>query len=211
MSDAEKTEKATPERRRKAREEGQFARSKDGTQVAAALTVLSVAIIFFEPAYGAAHTLIRSCFSLHADPAYVIRESLALIAMTAIAPAALGALSALGIGFAQAGVKPDMGLIAPKMSRLDPISHIKSIFSLRKAVLETLLTLGRVGIVGTVTVLTLRESMPVLISLTHAPLEEGAKAALTVAATIAKKSAGVLLVLSLADYVKAKIQLETSL
>ena len=39
-SDSEKTEEPTPERRRKAREEGQFARAKDAGNIAASVLVM---------------------------------------------------------------------------------------------------------------------------------------------------------------------------
>ena len=40
QDDSEKTEEATPERRKKAREDGQFPKSKDAGAVAASLAVL---------------------------------------------------------------------------------------------------------------------------------------------------------------------------
>ena len=211
MSDADKTEKASPERVRKARAEGQFARSRDGTQVAAALAVMGLIFAGFPTAYHAVRTLFRASFSLHGSFHAFAQEAMQTMLVIVAAPACAAALAAIVVGTAQAGFRPNMDLIAPNFGRFTPLSHLLQIISWRSAGLETIFTIARVAVVGGVTVLTVKESMPTLVVLCHADHAEAASAALTVSALVAKKSAGVLLVLSVADYVKSKLQTARSL
>ncbi len=212
MSDlGDKTEAATPERRRKAREEGQFARSRDATQVAAGSAVLFLVFSAFPSVFGQLKSFCASCFSLRDDMTAVSHQALLSIVLLAVAPAALAAAAAIAVGFAQAGARPNIDLIMPKMSRLSPWSHLARLVSLKAMVVDTSLTLARVAIVGTVTYLTIKESMPTLVLLVHTHHAVAAGTAIAVVASVAKKSAIVLFLLSIADYAKSRWELEKNL
>lgn len=212
MSDlANKTEAATPERRRKAREEGQFARSRDATQVAAGSAVLLLVFSAFPSVFGQLKSFCAACFSLTNNMTAVWHQSILSIVLLAVAPAALAAIAAIGIGFAQAGMKPNLDLVMPKASRLSPGAHLARLVSLKSAVLDTSLTLARVAIVGTVTYLTIKESMPTLVVLVHTHHAVAAGTAIAVVAAVAKKAGIVLFLLSVADYAKSRYELEQSL
>ena len=198
MSDtSNKTEAATPERRRKAREEGQFARSRDATQVAAGSAVLLLVFTAFPSVFGQLKSFCASCFSLTNNMTAVSQQALLTIVLLAVAPAGMAAAASIAIGFAQAGARPNLDLIMPKLSRLSPWSHLARLVSLKSAVLDTSLTLGRVAIVGTVTYLTIKESMPTLVVLVHTHHAVAAGTAIAVVAAVAKKSGIVLFILSL--------------
>ncbi|HET9934275.1 MAG TPA: EscU/YscU/HrcU family type III secretion system export apparatus switch protein, partial [Polyangiaceae bacterium] len=62
-SDSDKTEDATPERRRKAREEGQFPRAKDTGAVAGTLAILLVMSAMGPTFWGLLSSFCRRCFS----------------------------------------------------------------------------------------------------------------------------------------------------
>jgi flagellar biosynthetic protein FlhB len=212
MSDfGDKTEAATPERRRKAREDGQFARSRDATQVAAASAVLFLIFAAFPPVFGQLKAFCQSCFSLTSNMTAVSHQALLTIVLLAVAPAGLAATAALGVGFAQAGMRPNLSLIIPKASRLSPMSHLKRLVSLKSMVLDTLMTLSRVAIVGTVTYLTVKESMPTLVVLVHTHHAVAASTAISVVASVAKKSGIALFLLSALDYAKSRWELEKGL
>lgn len=212
MSDlANKTEAATPERRHKAREEGQFARSRDATQVAAGSAVLFLVFSAFPSVFGQLKSFCGSCFSLTNNMTAVSHQALLSIVLLAVAPAALAAAAAIAVGFAQAGARPNLDLIMPKLSRMSPSSHLKRLMSLKSTVLDTSLTLARVAIVGTVTYLTIKESMPTLVILVHTHHAVAAGTAIAVVAAVAKKSGIVLFLLSAADYAKSRWELEKNL
>ena len=61
--DSEKTLEATPERRKKAREDGQFPRSRDAAAVAASLAVLAGLMVFQKQLGAELRELASACFS----------------------------------------------------------------------------------------------------------------------------------------------------
>src|SRR5215831_13373705 len=117
--DTSKTEKATPERRRKAREQGQFARARDAGGLAATLAVMLLVSAAGPAAAARVHDFAMRCFRepfdvVHHDLGGLsarLFETLGLVVLPVAAAATLGALV---IGFAEAGFHPKLDLAFPK-------------------------------------------------------------------------------------------------
>lgn len=174
--DTEKTEEATPERRRKAREEGQFPRAKDTGAVASTLAVLLVM-----GAFGAQMStiLIQFLTDCLRNPTQLVQGDLRTLAhnlMTTIGIvtlplAAAAAVAAIAAGVLEGGFEPRLELAAPKWNRLDPSGKLGQMFSPKSTATNMGLTLGRVGLVGVVTFLIVRSNFGDLIKLSRAPIE----------------------------------------
>jgi flagellar biosynthesis protein FlhB len=132
MADESKTEKASPRRRQKAREQGQVPRSRDLTAgLAAMIAVLCCA--WQLPNFAAAwRSFFRQALAAATgDQRPVLDWHVALPVFRAVGiTAGLGWLVAVVAGFAQGGFVFAPSALAPDWKRLDPASHIEQLFSL---------------------------------------------------------------------------------
>jgi flagellar biosynthesis protein FlhB len=133
MADQGKTERASPRRRQKAREQGQVARSRDLTAGLAAMT----AILFCAwqmPAFaGQWRGMLRQELeqaATHPDQVIPVwRNAIGLFRGVALA-AAMSWVVGTAAGLAQGGVVFAPSALAPNWSRLDPANHVAQLFSL---------------------------------------------------------------------------------
>ena len=134
--DPSKTEKATPHRRQKAREEGQVAKSQDIPIAASLLIVFLLFLIYIPYAYKKLQEIFIILFS---DPLFHIPQNdygiLQLIIeylINLILPVFL-ALLVIGIvsNVSQVGFLFTLKPMTPKIEKLNPISGLQRIFSLK--------------------------------------------------------------------------------
>jgi flagellar biosynthetic protein FlhB len=201
----DKTQEATPERRRQAREEGQFPRAKDTGAVAA-----SVALLLGLSALG--DTLVAELrnFALHcfrdtssvANAGFdVIGHQAAITLVGIIGPVAtIAAIAAVAAGLWEAGFNPQMELALPKWERLDPISRLGQLFSPKAAAASTTLALARVGAVGFVGYRIVQSELPKLERLSTARLSDAALATAEALSRLCLWCTLVLAVLTALDY-----------
>jgi len=128
-----KTEKASPRRRQKEREQGQVARSRDLTAGLAAMTAV-VFCAWQMPAFaGDWRSLLRQELNMaatHPDQFVPVwRNGLTVFRGVALA-AAMSWLVATAGGLAQGGVVFAPSALAPNWKRFDPASHVQQLFSL---------------------------------------------------------------------------------
>src|ERR1700688_4784127 len=133
MADGSKTEKASPRRREKAREEGQVARSRDLTAGLAAMTAV-VVCAWQIPAFATEwRGLLRQLLEIRVTPPDQLvpawRRSIVVFHGVALAAGLSWVVGTMG-GLAQGGIVFAPKALAPKFSRLDPASHAKQLFSL---------------------------------------------------------------------------------
>src|SRR6185503_19759630 len=150
---ADKTEKATPQRRRKAREQGDFPKSRDAGGLAATLAVLLAHGGLGPPAMLKLWAFATRCFSdpfdlVGRDPSPVVVRTSAVLASLAVPGAICAALAGVAVGFAQAGFHPNVDLVLPKPERMDPFGKLKSMFAPSTALFELLQSIVRVVVVG---------------------------------------------------------------
>ncbi|SMC09301.1 flagellar biosynthesis protein FlhB [Nitratiruptor tergarcus] len=134
--DPDKTEKATPRRREKAREEGQVAKSMD-IAISASLITVFLTLLFYIPfAFERLYKIFIHFFSdpLHNIPEYnyaIIYEIVKDLAILLLP--IFGLLLIIGIfsNVAQFGFLFTFKPLIPKLEKIDPISGLKRIFSLK--------------------------------------------------------------------------------
>ncbi|WP_281951152.1 flagellar biosynthesis protein FlhB [Nitrosophilus kaiyonis] len=134
--DPSKTEKATPRRREKAREEGQVAKSQD-IPISASLLVIFLFLIFYFPfAYDKLYSYFTYIFSnpihlLISQNKITLQETFKILAILILPPF----LTLLLVGFisnvAQFGFLFTLKPLTPKLDKLNPISGLQRLFSLK--------------------------------------------------------------------------------
>jgi len=202
----ERTEEATPKRKREAREEGNIARSVD---FGGALVLLGGTIACW---LAAAYMLSRGGRMLVAvlgDP-HVAREtdareaiaSLAEVGLAAVLvmlPVVLGAWgTALLAQLTQVGLVLTPKALQPKLERLDPIKGAQRILGIRGLVKVGLDT-AKVALVAVLGAVTIAQYLPTLIGLPAAGLRAGLTVAASIVLDMAIRVAVLLLVLGLID------------
>jgi flagellar biosynthetic protein FlhB len=173
--DSEKTQEASPERRRQAREQGQFAKARDTGAMAATFAVLLAIGGFGDSLMIRMRDFSLHCFrdlgALSGDGLDVAGREAALTLLALIVPI-IGAAAVAGVaaGLWEAGFHPNLELAMPKWERLDPLSKLQQLFSPKQATASMLLSLGRVTVVGVVAYLVIDRELPRLERLTTARL-----------------------------------------
>lgn len=202
MADQSKTERASPRRRQKAREQGQVARSRDLTAGLSAMT--SILVLAWQiPAFaGEWRGLLRRGLNLAAArPEQIMPAWRDLIpALRAVGLAmGLGWVMATASGFAQGGVVFAPTALAPNWSRLDPTSHVEQLFSL-PALSRLLKSLLPTSIIVYLAVGVLTRDWMILPALLHASRTGLAAFAASRMYELAWKGSLVLLVWAAVDY-----------
>ncbi len=211
-----KTEDATPERRRKARDEGQFPKAKDAGAVVASVAALLVAAAMSDTYLQTLRELtIQSLddpFNLvRGDPALLGRRVGEALALLVIPTAIAAAIGATAMGFVEAGFHPRLELAAPKWSRIDPLSKMKQLFSPSQAMVNIALSLGRVAVVAGVAYAVLAGAFPVLTRLARAGLPAAAAELVGVAMRLAIWASVALAVLAVLDYAHSRFKHEKNI
>jgi flagellar biosynthesis protein FlhB len=163
--DSEKTEDPSPDKRKTARDEGQFARSKDAGAVAASVAVLLV----MNGTWGDLASALREfCLMCFRDPQLLVRGDITVILeqslkvlLLACMPIGLFACAAgVAAGFAQAGFHPNFESLEPKFERLEPMGKLQKLLSPKEGLVNVFFSLLRVGLVGLVAYWVLKQEFP---------------------------------------------------
>jgi len=173
--DTERTEDASPERRRRAREEGQFPRSSDAGPVAATIAALGILGATAGDLIGTIRGFCLRCFD---DPLSLVRgdvsllgQQTAIVVLSSCLPMAIGAaIAGTAAGFLQAGFQPNFELLEVKLERLDPIGKLGQMFSLKSGAMSVVMSVLRVLVVGIVAESVMEKEFASLTRLARAPL-----------------------------------------
>ena len=200
---AEKTEQPTEKKKREAREQGQFARSRALSATASGALGLLAAASTLSGSAGETLRYTRAALfqaavegQSPADGLHAASHMLEVLLFPALAAAVAGALLSTA---AQVGFQFNVGLVAPKLERLDPAQSLKKMFG-ASGIIEVLRSLMAILAVGAITWTTLRNHAAQLANLAAAPGDAAMVAGLGLVLEIAKKSVFVLLALGAADY-----------
>lgn len=207
MAGSDKTEKATPEKRDKARKKGQVAKSADVNGAVVLMAALIALSAFGASMLRQVDEATRTVLGLVASPDVVGREGvgevLGLVAgptVRAVAPVAVCCVVAgLLASLAQVGLKPSPAALKPDFKKLNPIQGAKTIFGTH-ALFEAVKSSLKVSVVGVIAFVAVFPKLGELAALVGMP---PAVLLPTVADTvlgIAQKAAGAYLVIAAADY-----------
>ena len=152
-NDTDKTEDPTPERRRKAREDGQFPRARDAGNVFGSVAVMFTLYSFRDDLSGLFRAFAVRCYSepytlIRGDYSALAGQVSHIVAVLVFPMAIAAALGSTVAGLFEAGFHPNMDLASPRWSRLDPLPRLKQMFMLQEAALNIGLQLARVLAVG---------------------------------------------------------------
>jgi flagellar biosynthetic protein FlhB len=163
MPREDRTEKATPKHRKRAREKGQVARSSDLSGAAVVVAGLFAIGLMGPRIADAGAAMFHIAFAAIANPAQatsasglddLLHASISTVAF-AIAPV-FGACLLGGVlgGVAQVGFRPSTHALKPDFKRINPASGLKNLLG-ANAVFEAIKTVVKVAIVGGVAALAL--------------------------------------------------------
>jgi flagellar biosynthetic protein FlhB len=184
--DSERTEEPTPERRKKARDDGQFARARDTGAVAATVAVLLVLNGIWGDLAGTIRDFCLQCFHeplmlVRGDMTTVLEQTVKVLVVACMPVAVFACAAGMAAGFAEAGFHPNLDTLQPKFERLEPMGKLQKLFSPKEGLVNIGLSLLRVGIVGAVAYKVLEKEFPRLAvasrgTLTMAAVQIGAVA-----------------------------------
>lgn len=215
---SDRTEKATPKRRREARKKGQVARSTDLGGAVVLLAALAALSAFGPGIVGGLLSTMRGMLAHTAEPGDVsaaglgpLMSTAGLAILAAVAPIALACLLAgLGVNIAQVGLRLTPAGLKPDPKRLNPVQGAKNIFGVN-ALVETAKSSGKVAIVGAIAALALLPNLQNLAALVGIqPPALGAEIAGDVAGVAWKASAAYLLI-AIADFFWQRHRLDKQL
>jgi flagellar biosynthetic protein FlhB len=213
MADQNKTERATPRRREKAREQGQVARSRD--LVAALGTMAAVMVLLWQlPGFagqwrGLFHEEMEEAVAHREQSLPVWRRDLAVFRGVALAAGLSWIVAAIG-GVAQGGMVFAPAALAPNLKRLNPASRLEQLFSL-SAVSRLLKSLLPTAMMIYLAVAVLARDWSRLPALLHASRASLLSFAASQMFEVAWKASLVMLVWSAADYLLERWRHENEL
>lgn len=202
----DKTEAPTPRRLQEAREKGQIAKSMDLTAAVCLLAGLIALNIYgsnmadnfmdmFKWAFAVDMSVTNGQDLLEESGVVVIRHLLALLIPIFLILFLCSLITnVLQVGFVLTG-KP----LTPSLDKLSPISGFKRIFSTRSLVI-TLLSIAKIGIIGTVAWQTISDRMDTIVSLSGLNFVSILSAGGEMTFTLGVRICIILLVLALIDF-----------
>lgn len=220
MADGEdRTESATPKRRQESRKKGQVARSQEiGSAVIILFGFLSL-MIFGRSMYDGMANYTRYVLSpevftgFRLDQAYIGHFFLSMFYYTAriVAPIFL-ILVVVGVFFnvVQVGMMFTTESIKPNMNKINPLSGMKRIFSFR-SITELIKSIIKISAVGIIGYLHIRGEIMNVVKLHDIPLAAAMVWLGNSIFWLAMKSALMLIILSLLDFIYQKWDFERSI
>ena len=199
----EKTEKATPRKLKKARRDGRVGHTPE---VGSWLSVLAASFVI--PAVASslmdnARTTFLQVGSIIGTPdtgrALAVTRTALVSAVLATAPLAILILvTSVASAAVQGGIWVAPKLLAPKFSRLNPLSGLKRMFG-PQGFWQLLKSLGKLAVLSAVTYYSVRELVPTLMAAGSLPLATVLETTIHAALRLVRLGAGAGLLLAFAD------------
>lgn len=172
----EKTEKATPQKLKKARKEGSIGHSPE---IASWLGLLAASFVIPKVASSLMSNSQLTMVQIgglirqpETGPALAIARNSLLAGAKAVAPLILLILvTSVASSAAQGGVHIAPKLLAPKMSRLNPLSGLKRMFG-AQGVWSLVKAMLKMGVLAAVTYFSIRQLIPTLVASGALPVSE---------------------------------------
>ena len=213
MSEAgEKSFEATEERKESFRKKGSFAKSRDAGGLVAMAGIVAVLM-------GSRHTIAGSFEELfhrtlgdvgaitHGNGAYAFDAAMGVFFGIAGPCALAAALGSTAIGAVQSGMRIDLQLVNFDPERLNFIPRLGSLFDPKKAGLETIMSLLRVGVVAIVGYRMLMVELPDLLASSRMTLDGSLDHLIGVISRITLSCMVALAIMGAADYAQSRFML----
>jgi len=217
-SGMDRTEKPTPKKLQDARKKGQVAQSREIPSAMILMTALAVFYFGGRAMAGRMTELMQVSFrnlgggwiqntaSVDLMTGWLFEQTLSILMPMMLALLAVGLVA----NVAQFGFNMKEDLLVPDFKKLNPISGVKNLVSL-KALVELVKSVFKIGFVGLIAYLMLRRELVTIPSLIHAEILETAAYAGLVAFKIAFFVCLGLIVLAAADFAYQKWQHQKNL
>ncbi len=218
-SGGDKTEKATPKKRKESRDKGQVAKSQDFAGASVLLAGLLTLGAFGGSMVGGMVGQLRSNLHAAADADKVVSgegmnvliSAAGMTLFSAVAPVAIGcAIAAAVIVAAQVGFKITPKAIKPDFKRMNPLTNAKQTFGPNALVelVKNLLKVGAVGAVVAMIIVPLTQDSTSLVGME--PIALG-QLLLTSVMKIAQAAAAAYFVIGIGDFIWQKHRMEKSM
>jgi len=215
--DPSRTEKATPKRRQKARDEGSVARSPDFNS---AILLWGNFFMFLGLGSATLALLMKqvSHFLQLARPgaladggmATLLADVLMILGRLLLPFLCLNFLLALATGLAQRGFSFSTKPLLPKFDRLNPVQGFKRIFSVR-AIVDLIKSLAKFALLAWITYLVLEPRIPMLLATLRLPLGQSLDIFQSALFTLYRNLMLAMLVLAMADFAWQRSNWEKSI
>jgi flagellar biosynthesis protein FlhB len=214
----EKTEKATPKKRKEAREKGQVARSVD---LQGAVVLMAGIIAIGSAGPGLVQRMggvMRGAIERISDPSIVSKQGIGLLMMDAgkatllaVAPIALACmLAGVASSVGMVGFRPSGKALKPDFRRINPLSGAKNLFG-PNALVETGKSIAKVGVIAAIVAVALLPRLPEFGGMVGiSPTDFGSILA-TDMGSLVKRAAFAYLFIGLADFAWQKRRTEKSM
>ncbi|WP_027338707.1 flagellar biosynthesis protein FlhB [Halonatronum saccharophilum] len=216
-SSGEKTEKATPKKKKEAREEGQVASSKE---LNSAFTLLTVFLImYFLMSYILKEMIDFTTKVLvhYFDMQLSIRNfhnliiEIGFFSLRLLLPVMIGvAFVGVMVSLLQVGVLFTPKVIQPKLSKINPISGFKRLFS-KRTLVEFLKSMIKITVVGYTAYLVIMGYVDDIILLLNTGLSNALNIIGNISFSLAMRVSMVFIVVGIADFIYQKWQHEEDL
>ncbi len=214
----ERTEEATPKRRREAREEGNIARSTDAASAILLLGAMLVLASGMQPFLASLASMLEKSLSAGTLASGLSVGELDELIVSTTWESALAALpiAAAAIAIAllahvwQVGFLVSTKAIEPKLERLDPIKGFGRVFGARGAI-KTAMDVVKVALVAWVAFVVATAVMPTIVALPEFGALRGFEEIGSIGLTLGIQAGVALLLLGLADYLVQRIKHEKDL
>lgn len=152
----EKTEKATPKKRQKAREQGQLVKSREFNSAVVLLVAFFAIKLFFPYVLSQISGFFHEIFNLIGSEEFQLNSQMAQrlslsvinVSVRSVLPiAGFTLLAGVAANLVQSGFYFSAGPLKPNLNSLNPISGLKNMVSLR-SVIELIKSLVKISIVG---------------------------------------------------------------
>ena len=214
----ERTEPATPKKRRKEREEGRVAKSQDLGAAVVILTGLFALMVFGRYMFSFVLSFTRQVIGFMGEKTLLQDGWFSLLEAETVPASILpwiplgiaASLGALLVTVSQVGFTLTAKPLAPKMDRFNPVSGLKKVISLRSLV-EMVKGLLKAGLFALVIYFSLRKDTPEMVQAIRLPLEHAIPILLKKLMNLSFRLAFLLLVIAVFDYVYQKWEFERSI
>lgn len=203
-----KTEKATPKRRKEAREKGQVLQSKEISTAIVLISVFIAVRVFGKNIYSLLSEYTKKVLTEYPKiedlymPDIIVRVFIdgVLVFLNATWPIlAIAFLTSLFVGYAQVGFIFTLETLKPKFDKINPISGFKRLFSMR-GVVELLKSVLKIAIIGYVSYSYINSKAAAVISLMNMELFQIASFIAITSLDLAIRICVVLIILGAFDY-----------